>query len=29
MAHPGGITTSQVFIVATYVYEVSHGRATP
>ena len=29
MPHPGGITTSQVFIVATYVYEVSHGRATP
>ncbi len=26
---PGGITESQVFMVATYVYEVSHGRATP
>jgi mono/diheme cytochrome c family protein len=26
---PGGITEAQVFMVATYVYEVSHGRATP
>lgn len=29
MPHPGGISESQVFMVATYVYQVSHGRATP
>lgn len=29
MPHPGGINESQVFMVATYVYQVSHGRATP
>jgi mono/diheme cytochrome c family protein len=29
LPHPGGITESQVFIVATYVYEVSRGRAKP
>jgi mono/diheme cytochrome c family protein len=29
MPHPGGITTSQVFMVATYVWAVSHGRAQP
>ncbi len=27
--HPGGIAESQVFIVATYVYAVSHGKAKP
>lgn len=27
--HPGGITESQVFLVATYVYSVSHGLAKP
>jgi mono/diheme cytochrome c family protein len=26
---PGRITTSQVFMVATYVWAVSHGRAQP
>jgi mono/diheme cytochrome c family protein len=29
MPHPGGISESQVFMVATYVYQVSHGRVTP
>lgn len=29
LPHPGGITESQVFMVAVYVYEVSHGRAKP
>lgn len=28
-AHPGGISESQVLIVATYVYAVSHGLAQP
>ena len=27
--HPGGITESQIFMVATYVYAVSHGQAKP
>jgi mono/diheme cytochrome c family protein len=27
--HPGGITESQVFLVATYVYAVSRGLAKP
>ncbi len=27
--HPGGITESQVFLVATYVYAVSHRLARP
>jgi mono/diheme cytochrome c family protein len=27
--HPGGITESQVFLVASYVYSVSHGLAKP
>ena len=27
--HPGGITESQVFLVATYIYAVSHGLAKP
>lgn len=27
--HPGGITESQVFLVAAYVYAVSHGLARP
>ena len=27
--HPGGIEESQVFLVATYVYAVSHGLAKP
>jgi mono/diheme cytochrome c family protein len=27
VAHPGGITESQVLIVATYIYAVSHGLA--
>lgn len=27
--HPGGITESQIFLVATYIYAVSHGRAKP
>lgn len=26
---PGGITKAQVFMVATYIYQVSHGRVTP
>ena len=29
VAHPGGITESQVVLVATYVYAVSHGAAKP
>jgi mono/diheme cytochrome c family protein len=29
MPRPGGITETQVFMVATYIWEVSHGRATP
>ena len=29
MPHPGRITEPQVFMVATYVWAVSHGRATP
>jgi len=29
MPRPGRITESQVFMVATYVWAVSHGRATP
>jgi mono/diheme cytochrome c family protein len=27
--HPGGITETQVFLVATYIYSVSHGLAKP
>ena len=27
--HPGGITESQVFLVATYIYAVSHGLTKP
>ena len=27
--HPGGITEAQIFMVATYVYAVSHGKARP
>jgi len=27
VAHPGGITESQVLMVATYIYAVSHGLA--
>jgi mono/diheme cytochrome c family protein len=27
--HPGGITESQVFLVASYIYAVSHGLAKP
>ena len=27
--HPGGITETQVFLVATYIYSVSHGMAKP
>ena len=27
--HPGGITESQVFVVAAYVYSVSHGLTKP
>jgi len=27
--HPGGITESQTFLVATYIYAVSHGQAKP
>jgi hypothetical protein len=27
--HPGGITESQVFLVATYIYAVSHKVAKP
>ena len=27
--HPGGIEESQVFLVASYVYAVSHGMAKP
>ena len=27
--HPGGIQESQVFLVASYVYAVSHGLAKP
>jgi mono/diheme cytochrome c family protein len=27
--HPGGITESQIFMVATYIYAVSHGRTKP
>ena len=27
--HPGGISEAQVFLVATYVYTVSHGQAKP
>ena len=27
--HPGGITESQVFLVAAYIYAVSHGRSKP
>lgn len=27
--HPGGIGESQIFMVATYVYAVSHGKAKP
>lgn len=29
VAHPGGISESEVFIVAAYVYAVSHGLAKP
>src|SRR6266508_1643263 len=27
--HPGGITEAQIFLVATYIYAVSHGQAKP
>jgi mono/diheme cytochrome c family protein len=27
--HPGGITEAQVFLVASYIYAVSHGLAKP
>jgi mono/diheme cytochrome c family protein len=27
--HPGGITESQVFLVASYIYAVSHGLTKP
>lgn len=27
--HPGGISESQIFLVATYVYSVSHGKVQP
>ncbi len=27
--HPGGVSESQVFLVATYIYTVSHGQAKP
>lgn len=27
--HPGGITESQIFLVASYIYAVSHGLAKP
>ncbi|MEO8030361.1 MAG: c-type cytochrome [Gemmatimonadota bacterium] len=27
--HPGGISESQVFLVAAYIYSVSHGLAKP
>ncbi len=27
--HPGGITEAQIFMVATYIYAVSHGQAKP
>jgi mono/diheme cytochrome c family protein len=29
VSHPGGITESQVFLVASYIYAVSHGLAKP
>ena len=29
VSHPGGIEESQVFLVASYVYAVSHGLAKP
>ena len=29
VSHPGGISESQVLIVATYIYAVSHGLAKP
>jgi mono/diheme cytochrome c family protein len=29
VAHPGGITESQVLMVAVYIYAVSHGLAQP
>ena len=29
VAHPGGITESQVFLVAAYIYAVSHGLTRP
>jgi mono/diheme cytochrome c family protein len=29
VAHPGGIKESQVFMVAAYIYAVSHGQAKP
>lgn len=29
MPHPGRITEAQVFMVASYVWAVSHGRAQP
>lgn len=27
--HPGGITEAQIFMVATYIYAVSHGQTKP
>jgi mono/diheme cytochrome c family protein len=29
VSHPGGISESQVLLVATYIYAVSHGMAKP
>jgi mono/diheme cytochrome c family protein len=29
VSHPGGITESQVFLVASYVYAVSHQKTNP
>jgi mono/diheme cytochrome c family protein len=29
VSHPGGISESQVLLVATYIYAVSHGLAKP
>lgn len=29
MPHPGRITEAQVHLVASYIYSVSHGKATP
>lgn len=29
VSHPGGITEAQVFLVASYIYSVSQGKAKP